>query len=382
MIINGFRNSNVYIRGKGIVKSNIAIENGKIDLEKACDNCLELDDKFIVVPGFIDKHIHGANNSDAMYPTYKDILNISRSIAKEGVTSYLPTTMTQSEENIIKALQNIKIYIEKQVKEGAGVLGIHLEGPFISKKHKGSQPEEYIMPCDIETFKRYQSASGNNIRQVTFAYEEGGREFAEYLADNNIVASIGHSDAGVDLVLESVRHGVTSATHVYNAMRPLHHREAGTVGGSFLAKEIYAELIADLVHVSPEAINILYKMKGKHKITLITDAIEAKHLPDGVYKLGGQNVYVKGREARLDTGVLAGSTLAMNDAVRNFMSVTKASLTETVDMATFNPARILGIEKHKGSIKTGKDADLAVIDKDLNVYLTVRGGNIIYNNLF
>ena len=382
MDIKGFKNTNIYLENRGIVKAGFKITDGKIvETDESDIDLRELDDKYMVVPGFIDKHIHGANNSDAMYPTFDDILNISKTIAREGVTAYLPTTMTQSKENIEAALVNIKKYIEKNVEEGAKVLGIHLEGPFISKKFKGSQHERYILACDINQIKYYQEASGNNIRQVTFAYEENGKEFSEYLSSQGIVASIGHSDAKVADVLESVKHGVTSVTHVYNAMRGLHHREVGTLGGSLLADDIYCELIADLVHVSPPAIKILYKMKGKDKIILITDAIEAKHLPDGVFRLGGQEVYVKGDEARLASGVLAGSTLAMNKAIKNFMKVTGIGLTDAIDTATINPARVLKIDKYKGSLKSGKDADFAVIDRDLNIYMTVRGGNIIYNQL-
>ncbi|HOA78664.1 MAG: N-acetylglucosamine-6-phosphate deacetylase [Bacillota bacterium] len=382
MEIKGFKNTYVYFEGDGIIKSGFKVENKKIaPIDSDADGLLELDDKYIVIPGFIDKHIHGANHSDAMYPTYDDISNIAKSIAQEGVTGFLPTTMTQSKENVAAALKNIRIYIEQDNDEGAAVLGIHLEGPFISKKYKGSQHEQYILADDIETMKYFQEVSGNNIRHVTFAYEENGREFTEYLVKQGIVASIGHSDATAADVFEAVKAGVTSVTHVYNAMRGLHHREAGVLGASLLADELYCELIADLIHVSPEAIRILYKMKGKDKIVLVTDAIESKHLSDGVYQLGGQDVYVKAGEARLASGVLAGSNLTMNKAVKNFIDVTGVFLTEAVDMATINPARVLKIDGQKGSIKFGKDADFAVIDKDLNVYLTVRGGKVIYNRL-
>ena len=382
MEIKGFKNTYVYFEGDGIIKSGFKVENKKIaPIDSDADGLLELDDKYIVIPGFIDKHIHGANHSDAMYPTYDDISNIAKSIAQEGVTGFLPTTMTQSKENVAAALKNIRIYIEQDNDEGAAVLGIHLEGPFISKKYKGSQHEQYILADDIETMKYFQEVSGNNIRHVTFAYEENGREFTEYLVKQGIVASIGHSDATAADVFEAVKAGVTSVTHVYNAMRGLHPREAGVLGASLLADELYCELIADLIHVSPEAIRILYKMKGKDKIVLVTDAIESKHLSDGVYQLGGQDVYVKAGEARLASGVLAGSNLTMNKAVKNFIDVTGVFLTEAVDMATINPARVLKIDGQKGSIKFGKDADFAVIDKDLNVYLTVRGGKVIYNRL-
>ncbi|MFA6722536.1 MAG: N-acetylglucosamine-6-phosphate deacetylase, partial [Bacilli bacterium] len=196
MEIKGFKNTYVYFEGDGIIKSGFKVENKKIaPIDSDADGLLELDDKYIVIPGFIDKHIHGANHSDAMYPTYDDISNIAKSIAQEGVTGFLPTTMTQSKENVAAALKNIRIYIEQDNDEGAAVLGIHLEGPFISKKYKGSQHEQYILADDIETMKYFQEVSGNNIRHVTFAYEENGREFTEYLVKQGIVASIGHSDA-------------------------------------------------------------------------------------------------------------------------------------------------------------------------------------------
>lgn len=382
MEIKGFKNTNIYFENQGIVKSGFAVKDKKIaPLTGGEEGLLELDDKYLVIPGFIDKHIHGSNHSDAMYPTFEDILNIAKSIAQEGVTAFLPTTMTQSKENVAAALANIRKYIEQNVEEGAAVLGVHLEGPFISKKYKGSQHEQFILSGDIESMKYFQEVSGNNIRQVTFAYEENGPEFTKYLVKEGIVASIGHSDATAADVFAAAKAGVTSATHTYNAMRGLHHREAGTLGGSMLADEISCELIADLVHVSPEAIRILYKMKGKDKVVLVTDAIESKHLTDGVYHLGGQEVFVKGDEARLASGVLAGSNLSMNKAVKNFMTVTGVSLTDAVDLATINPARVLKIDDRKGSINFGKDADFVVIDKDLNVYLTVRGGKVIYNNL-
>lgn len=379
--MKGFKNANIYIEGKGIVKSSLVIENGKIVSFNETKDARELSDEFIIVPGFIDKHIHGANHSDSMYPTLDDIKNISITIAREGVTSYMPTTMTQSEENIDKALKNIKEYIEKENKEGAFVLGTHLEGPFISPKFKGAQPERYIVPCSVEEFMYYQAVSGNNIKQVTLAYEENGKDLCNYLFSQGIVASIGHTNATALEVLEAAKNGITSATHTYNAMKPLHHREAGTVGGVMLADTIYAELIADLVHVSPEAIRVLCKVKGLDKIVLVTDAIESKHLPDGIYNLGGQDVIVKGREARLADGTLAGSTLKMNQAIKNIINVLNISLEKAIDLATINPARNLGIDNVKGSIALGKDADLTIIDKDLNIYMTISKGNIIYNSI-
>lgn len=377
MDFNGFKNANVYVEGKGIIKTSLLVKDGKIASFEN-DKGMELGEDMIVVPGFIDKHIHGANHSDSMYPTQKDIKNIAETIASEGVSTFLPTTMTQTKENIDKALKNIRTYIESKPKTGSFVLGIHLEGPFISKLYKGAQVESCIVPCSVEEFKHFQEVSGNNIKEVTMAYEENGKELANYLYQNKIIASIGHTNATSEQVIEASLNGVTSATHTYNAMKGLHHRGAGTVGGVMLCDKIYSELICDLVHVCPDAIRVLYKIKGQDRICLITDGIESKHLPDGEYALGGQKVIVKGKEARLEDGTLAGSTLKMNDAIRNIKDVLKISLEKAVDLATKNPALNLGIYDMKGSIALGKDADFAVIDKDLNVYMTVSNGNVIY----
>ena len=377
--VKGFRGK-IYVEGKGVIDTTVSVENGKIvAIGKQDGDFIELDKDKILVPGFVDKHIHGANNSDSMYPSEEDIKNISKTVAKEGVTSYLATTMTQSIENINSALNNLNNYISKDIKEGAEVIGIHLEGPFINKAYKGAQPEEYIIDCDVDQFKEFEENSGNNIKQVTLAYEQNGKELTKYLASKNIVASLGHTNATAKEVLEASANGATSLTHSFNAMKPLHHREAGTIGGALLADNMYLEIITDLVHVSKEALQILYKIKGKDKLVVITDAMEAKHLPDGKYQLGGQDVFVKDGEARLESGALAGSVLLMNNGLKNAQEVFGTTLEETIDFATINPARNIYVDDKKGSIKVGKDADFAVIDKDFNVYQTIRGGNIVYS---
>ena len=239
-------------------------------------------------------------------------------------------------------------------------------------------PKYSRMFCDVEKFKVFEEACGGYIKEVSLAYEENGKELSNYLFSKGIVASLGHTNATAKEVIDAASNGVTSATHTYNAMKGLHHREAGTVGGVMLCDNIYAELICDLIHVSEEAIQVLYQAKGQDKITLITDGIEAKHLPDGTYKLGGQDVFVKGKEARLENGTLAGSTLKMNEAVRNAQEVLNLSMEKAVDLATINPAKVLKIDDKKGSIALGKDADFAVVDKDFNVYMTVSNGQVIY----
>ena len=380
--MKGFRNARIYLPDLGIVKTSLAWENEKI--KEISNNIRNVDwvlfpDNLIVVPGFIDKHVHGANHSDAMYPHFEDILNIAKTVASEGVSSFLATTMTQSKENITDALVTIRDYMNRNVSEGAEVLGVHLEGPFISKKYKGAQIESCIVDCDLETFKHYEQVSGGTIKQVTLAYEKNGKELVKYLTRKKIVSSLGHSDATAAQVNEAAKYGATSVTHTYNAMSPLHHREAGVVGGAFVTDSLYCELIADLVHVCPEAIEILFRVKGKDKVVLVTDGIEAKHLSEGVYQLGGQDVFVKGNEARLESGALAGSTLKMNQALRNIRDVMpNFSFTDTIDLVTINPAKNLFVDDYKGKISVGYDADFAVIDEDFNVYMTFSKGKLVY----
>lgn len=379
-MIKGFNNVNVYLEGKGIVKRTIEVEDGKIKKISQEDHpdYLTLEEDKIVIPGFIDEHIHGANHSDAMYPEYSHIENIAKTVASEGVTSFCATTMTQSIEAIDAALKNIKEYIESKNPEGAQVIGIHLEGPFISKQFKGAQGEQWILECDVNQFKHFEEVSGGNIKIVTMAYENNGKELVHYLVSKGIVASLGHTAASCEQALEGFKEGIKTTTHTYNAMQAFKNREPGTVGAALTCDSVRCELIGDLFHVAPEAIKILIRCKGLDKIIAITDAMEAKHLGDGTYALGGQPVYVKDGFARLEDGTVAGSTLKMNVAMRNFTKVIGLSFTQAVDLATINPAKNLGIFDHKGSIANNKDADFTVVDKDFNVYMTVRGGNIVY----
>ena len=226
--MKGFKNAKAYVYGKGIIQTDIAIENDKI---VAIGNDLEIDEVIecdgLVLPGFVDRHIHGAGGSDGMDGTSQDLKTIADSIVKEGTTTFLATTMTQSQENIVKALNAVRDY--KRV-SGAKIAGVHLEGPFIATKFKGAQPEEYILAPSVEVMKKFVEASGNKIKVVSLAPEQNGAsELIAYLKDNNIVASIGHTQAGFKDVARAVEVGASSVTHTYNAQTPLHHREAGVV---------------------------------------------------------------------------------------------------------------------------------------------------------
>lgn len=378
--MKGFINSWI-VTEEGKIKGNLIIEGGKIASlgNESAQGLMELPENYTVIPGFIDEHIHGAMGSDAMDGTFKDLSTIAKALASEGTTGFLATTMTQSPENICHALNAVKEYREQNPEEGAEILGVHLEGPFIAKEHVGAQPIEYVQKPLVETFKVYEEASGNNIKIVTLAPEvEGAENLIKYLVSKHIVASVGHTGATYEDVKRAIAVGASNATHTYNAMKGVHHREVGTVGATFLFDELNAEIICDGIHVSAPAIQLLYKNKPHNKFTLITDAMRAKHMPDGMYELGGQPVIVKNNEARLENGTLAGSVLKMNLAVKNVMKFLNLPLEEVVKYATINPARNLHIDNEVGSIKVGKRANLVVVDENLNVIMTIRDGKVIY----
>lgn len=378
--MKGFKNTWI-VTEKGLEKTSLTYDEKFVTIGKNEEGLQALPEEYVVVPGFIDEHVHGAAGSDAMDGTMEDLGKIANALASEGTTAFLATTMTQSPENITKALKAVKAYRELSPESGAEILGVHLEGPFISKDFVGAQPIEYLAKPSVEVFKKYQDASGDCVRIVTLAPEvEGSTELIKYLVSQNIVASIGHTNATYVDVKKAVEVGATNLTHTYNAMKPLHHREVGTVGSGFLFDELNCECICDGIHVSGPAIQLLHKNKPADKMTLITDAMRAKHMPDGVSELGGQVVIVKNGEARLENGTLAGSVLKMNNAVKNVMKFLNLPLEEVVKLASQNPAKNLGVFDQMGSIKEGKRADFVILDKDLNVVQTVRNGKVIYTN--
>ena len=378
--MKAFKNVTAYIEGKGLQKCTVEFDEKitKIGKKSKAEEIV-LPADAIVLPGFIDQHIHGAGGSDGMDGTVEDVSVIAKTIVSEGTTSFLVTTMTQSKENITKAMQAVKEYREQDGQDGARVVGIHLEGPFIAAAHKGAQPLEYVKTPDIETFDEYNSASGNAIKIITLAPEvEGATDFIKHLTQKGVVVSIGHTGAKFADIEKAIEVGASNVTHTYNAQTALHHREIGTVGSAMLLDELNCELIADTIHVSVPAMRLLVKNKPLNKLTLITDAMRAKGLPDGVSELGGQTVYVKNGEARLQDGTLAGSVLRMNRAIQNMVEKVGVPFTQAVDYATINPAKTLKIDGETGSIKVGKRADFTVLNKDYDVLLTVRDGKIVY----
>ena len=375
-----FKNATVYVDGEGLKKCTVAFDEIIRSIGQDCDGeVIHLPENAVVLPGFIDQHIHGAGGADGMDGTVEDIATIANTVAAEGTTSFLVTTMTQSRENILKAMQAVKTYREANVETGARVLGIHLEGPFIAAAHKGAQPLEYVKEPNIAAFDEYNQASGNAIKIVTLAPEvQCADVFIRHLADNGVVPSIGHTGAKVADVEKAVALGAKNVTHTYNAQSALHHREIGVVGSAMLFDALNCELIADTIHVSVPAMRLLIKNKPTDKLTLVTDAMRAKGIPDGISELGGQTVYVKGGEARLADGTLAGSVLKMNRAIENVVEKVGVPFLQAVDYATVNPAKTLGVYGETGSIKVGKYADFTVLNDKYDVLLTVRGGKVVY----
>ena len=381
--MKGLKQVNVYVENEGFIKTDIGFENGLIATLNPNSVDYEIDsflDNAIVVPGFIDEHTHGAMGGDAMDGDINALSDIASAAASEGVTSFLATTMTQSPDNIKNALTAVKEYVNKNSNKGARLLGVHLEGPFISPKHIGAQPLEYVAKPSVEVMKEYIKYSGNNIKIVSLAPEmEGAEELIKFLKQNGIVASIAHTGAKYNDCVKAIEWGVSNVTHTYNAQTGIHHRDVGVVGTAMLYDELSCELICDLIHVSVPAIKLVLKNKPKDKVILITDSMRAKHLPDGESELGGQTVIVKNGEARLVDGTLAGSVLKMNDAIKNVCNSLGVSLETAIDYATKNPAKNLGVYNEVGSIKVGKRADVTVLDKNtFEVLLTVRNGEIIY----
>ena len=325
----------------------------------------------IIVPGFIDVHSHGGYGIDNMDADSEKINQMIQQMHQEGITSYFPTTMTQSYENIEASLKAIA----KAAETNPVIQGIHVEGPFISAVFKGAQPEEYIKIPDAETMKKWDEISGGRIRLVTYAPETSdASEFERICQENDIVLSAGHTNATREQMKQSKAKHIT---HLYNAQRGLHHREPGVTGHAFLDEDTYVEVIADGFHIHPEMVKMAYKMKGPERIEIITDSMRAKGMPDGESELGGQKVIVKDKQARLESGNLAGSVLEFQDAFKNIMEFTGCSVEDAVKMSSVNQAREFELAQ-KGILSPGKDADMVVLSKDFNVQQTISYGNIVY----
>jgi len=386
----------ILIKGMRIYAENQIIENGYLKIqdqkiievgkvedigdEKGCE-VVEIPAHFHAVPGFIDVHIHGANGADTMDATMEALDTIASALPKEGTTSFLATTITQEPQAIERAIKNAGKYIDgkQSSQRNAEIVGIHLEGPFVNAKKAGAQPQEYIIDPDLSLFKKWQALANGTIKLVTLAPERpGGLEMIQYLSENGVVASLGHTDATYEQVMEAIQAGSRHVTHLFNQMRGLHQREPGVVGAALLNDEIKAELIVDGVHIRPEVVKLAVKQKQPEGLILITDSMRAKCLKNGQYDLGGQEVTVADGKAVLHDGTLAGSILKLGQAVKNITEFADCTLKDAVQMASVNPAKQLKLYDRKGSLSVGKDADIVILDDNLNVYMTFCRGGLAY----
>lgn len=356
----------------------IAVTDKKEDLAILKNvEIIEAQNKFIV-PGYIDIHVHGGGGSDVMDGEYEAIKQVATTHSRFGTTAFLPTTMTMTKDKIIKSLKSIH---EARLK-GTGtaeILGIHLEGPYINPEKKGAQKEEDIKKVSVEEFLEFNQASGNLIRLVTIAPEmPGAIDFIRWLHQQGIIVSVGHSNATYKQVQEGIQAGLSHVTHIFNAMRGLHHREPGVVGAALSSPKLIVEMIADGIHLHPMVLKMLTQIKESEKLVLITDAMRATGFKEGTYDLGGQEVIVTQGQAKLKNGTLAGSVLTMDKAVKNLVTKVGISLLNAVQMASYNPAKCLGIDDKKGSLELYKDADIVILNKNLETELTMVAGKVVY----
>lgn len=333
-----------------------------------------------VAPGLIDLHIHGAKGFDVMDGTPEALSEISVALAAEGVTGFLATTMTEPIAKIEQALQNVKNYVAQQNQQGAEILGIHLEGPFLSAEFMGAQQGDFLLAPNPTLLKKWQYDSGQCIKLMTLAPElPQALAFIHTATTLGIVVSVGHTGATFAETSAAADAGATYATHLFNAMSGVHHRKPGAAAAILMDERITAELIADGHHVAPEILKFAVKCKGLKNLVLATDAMRAKCLKHGEYELGGQSVIVEQGAARLKkNGVLAGSVLQLNGALRNFIDFTGLSLAACLPLVTETPARLLKLDQDIGTLSPFKKANLVVLNPLLEVLATFRQGQLIY----
>ncbi len=355
----------------------LAIDGGKIAgiVDTVPEGAETIDAKGgYVTPGLIDIHVHGYMDADTCDADPEGIRRMANGVAANGVTSFLPTTMTVSEQEIRASIENVRALMpESKGWDGAEILGVHAEGPFINPKKKGAQAAENIKTPDAEFFREYKDV----VRIITLAPEmDEGHKAIKQLAAEGFLVSMGHTDADYDEAVSAVADGVAHVTHLFNACTALAHRNPGVVGAAFNT-DVTVEMIADTFHINPALFSIVARLKSD-KLVLITDCTRAGGMPDGEYELGGQPIYLKGIECRLADGTIAGSVLRLNVAVRNMLEHTSLPVHEVVAMVTSHPAKAIKAAG-KGVLDAGYDADIAIFDKDWNTQATIKYGKVIYS---
>lgn len=324
-----------------------------------------------VAPGFINIHIHGCNNFDTMDADKNSLQKICEFLPSTGVTSFLPTTMTMKVSEIKSVLENIRAH--KNI-HGAKILGANVEGPFINEKFCGAQDKKNIIPADFEIFADFSDV----IKIITIAPEKlDDFNFIDRCHEKNIICAIGHSAADYETAKKFIERGANHITHLFNAQTGLHHRKPGIVGAAFDSNAT-VELIADNVHISPPAQRIVWKVKNREEIILITDSCRACGVGDGEFEFGGQKIFVKKNIATLSDGTIAASVATLNQVMKNFYENTQSTVAEIVELVTKNPARKLNLYDKIGSLEVGKSADFVIFDENFNVKKVFVDGKLFY----
>lgn len=331
-----------------------------------------------LLPGFIDIHVHGGDNHEAMDATPQALAHMAQFYARHGVTSFLATTWTDSKERILTALKNIKNSVGRQNK-GATLLGAHLEGPFLNPAKCGAQNINHIRRASKDETDELLSLDVIRLAAVAPEYEEN-HDFIEECVSRNVTVSAAHTGATYEQLLHSIELGITQTTHTFNAMTGIHHRKPGVAGAALTQPDLYCELIADNIHVHPAVMKLISLAKGADRIILISDAVRSAGMPDGDYTIDERTVTVKDGVVRLENGTLAGSTLTMDRAFRNFLDATNTTIPDYWQVTSANAAKSINVTDQRGSIAVGKCADLVLVDEAIHVYLTVCEGGVVHHD--
>lgn len=328
-----------------------------------------------VTPGLIDVHTHGYLGYDCSDGEIDGLRRMAEGIAKNGVTSFMATTMTMPYEDLERAFDVTREYMENPSENGARVIGVNAEGPFLSESKRGAHKREYLKLPDADFLLKHKDV----VKITTIAPElDGAMHAIRKLTANGIRVSAGHTTASFEDAIKAIDAGVTQATHTFNAMPALGHREPGATGAFLWDDRVYCELITDGFHVNPAFFKLLRRIKGD-KLVMITDCLRAAGLSDGEYVSGGLRVHVRGIKCLLDNGTIAGSMLHLNKGVKNMIDLGKAQVWEAVAMASANPAAAMGIADAKGALEPGKDADVAIFNSEFDAQKTIIGGKVIYD---
>ena len=373
-----FTNGRVYRDGQ-FRREDVLAEDGKLSFPGVPpEGCRVVDLKgAMLVPGFLDLHTHGGDNVDVNAATAEDFAQISRFFARNGTTGWLCSILTDTEEQTLWSIGKAREAMAAPI-AGARLLGIHLEGPFLSPEYKGAMPEHLLRKGDAALFRRYQQAAGGTVRYLTVAPEVEGVVDMIREISGEVAVAIGHSGADYETAIRAIDAGARACTHTFNAMG-LFHQHRPSIMGAVLERPVYCEAICDGRHLHPGTVRMLLACKGWDRVAAVTDSIQAAGLPDGRYKLGVNDVVVEDGDAKLaSNGVRAGSTLTTGQALKNLAAFTGQPVERVLPLLTLNPARLIGMEERKGSIAPGKDADLVVLDDQLNVKQTYVSGVCVY----